>query len=156
MKTILMVCLGNICRSPLAEGILRHKLEEAGLKNIRVDSAGTSSYHIGEHPDKRSIQNAKSHGIDISKLCARQFTVDDFDKFDRIFVMDSSNYRNVISLARNKSDEEKVELLLNKKWPGKNSAVPDPYYEGPDGFEIVFNLVEEACNEIVKELRDEK
>jgi protein-tyrosine phosphatase len=152
MKSILMVCLGNICRSPLAEGILRQKFSEAGINTIKVDSAGTSSYHAGEHPDARSVQNAKSHGVDISNLRARQFTAADFDSFDQIYVMDSSNYQNVISLARDKSDEEKVELLLNKKWPGKNKAVPDPYYEGPDGFETVYRLVEQACDEIVREV----
>src|SRR6185369_14678160 len=98
---ILMVCLGNICRSPLAEGILRSKLEQKGLKHITVDSAGTYDYHIGENPDKRTITNAGSHGINISDLVGRQFTVEDFDKFDRIYVMDSSNLGNVIHLARN-------------------------------------------------------
>ncbi|HET6990824.1 MAG TPA: low molecular weight protein-tyrosine-phosphatase, partial [Bacteroidia bacterium] len=119
-------------------------------------SAGTASYHVGAHPDQRSIKNARSHGFDISGLRARKFTIGDFDRFDHIYVMDSSNYRDVISLARNKSDEEKVELLLNKKWPGKNMAVPDPYYEGPDGFETVFRLVEQACAEIVKEVVGDK
>jgi protein-tyrosine phosphatase len=147
-----MVCLGNICRSPLAEGVLRHKLEQAGIKNIRVDSAGTSDYHVGDHPDARSAKNAKQHGIDISKLCGRQFTVDDFDAFDHIYVMDSSNYQNVIALARNDSDKAKVDLLLNAKWPGKNMAVPDPYYGSGDGFEKVFQLVDQACEEIVKKM----
>src|SRR5258708_1580413 len=124
---ILMVCMGNICRSPLAEGILRHKVLFAQLKNVFVDSAGTYGGHAGEHPDARAITNAKNHGIDISKLVARQFQVSDFDKFDFIFVMDSTNYREVISMARNKSDERKVDFLLNAKWPGKNIAVPDPY-----------------------------
>jgi protein-tyrosine phosphatase len=153
MKSILMVCLGNICRSPLAEGVLRHKLEEAGIKNIRVDSAGTSDYHVGDCPDSRSAKNAKSHGIDISKLRGRQFSEKDFDDFDLIYVMDASNYNNVIALARNESDKEKVDLLLNAKWPGKNIAVPDPYYGSGDGFEKIFQLVEQACDEIVKKLR---
>lgn len=150
MKSILMVCLGNICRSPLAEGILRHQLSIAGIIDLKVDSAGTSNYHIGEHPDSRSIKNAKGHGIDISKLRARQFSIADFDSFDRIYVMDSSNLRDVIALARNKSDKEKVELLLNIKWPGQNISVPDPYNSDGDGFEKVFHLVEQACEEIVK------
>ncbi len=145
-----MVCLGNICRSPLAEGILRHKLKESGILDLKVDSAGTSNYHIGEHPDSRSIKNAKNHGIDISKLRARQFTVADFNSFDQIYVMDSSNYKDVMAITRNNSDREKVELLLNLKWPGKNMAVPDPYYGDGDGFEKVFHLVEQACDEIVK------
>ncbi len=145
-----MVCLGNICRSPLAEGVLRYKLEKAGIKNIRVDSAGTSDYHVGDPPDTRSAQNAKQHGIDISNLCGRQFSVTDFDEFDLIYVMDASNYQNVIRLARNESDKTKVDFLLNAKWPGKNMAVPDPYYGSGDGFEKVFQLVDEACEEIVK------
>src|SRR3989338_4814627 len=103
----LMVCLGNICRSPLAEGILRDKAEKLNL-DITIDSAGTSNYHIGQHPDNRTVLNAKQHGIDISKLKGRQFQVEDFDKFDTIFVMDSSNYSDVISLARNENDKSKV------------------------------------------------
>jgi protein-tyrosine phosphatase len=156
MKSILMVCLGNICRSPLAEGVLRHKLEEAGIKDVKVDSAGTSDYHVGDHPDSRSMKNAKQHGIDISKLCGRQFTQKDFDAFDLIYVMDASNYQNVIALARNESDKAKVDLLLNAKWPGKNIAVPDPYYGSGDGFENVFQLVDQACEEIVKKIKDQK
>jgi protein-tyrosine phosphatase len=155
MKSILMVCLGNICRSPLAEGVLRHQLEEAGIKNVRVDSAGTSDYHVGDCPDTRSAQNAKSHGIDISKLRGRQFSVEDFDAFDLIYVMDASNYKNVMALARNESDKAKVDLLLNAKWPGKNIAVPDPYYGGADGFEKVFQLVNEACKEIVNKIKSD-
>ena len=147
-----MVCLGNICRSPLAEGVLRHKLESKGLKHIRVDSAGTSDYHVGDPPDSRSAKNAKSHGIDISELRGRQFGLNDFDEFDFIYVMDSSNYQNVLRLARNDSDREKVDLLLNARWPGKNMAVPDPYYGGADGFEKVFLLVEEACDAIVEKI----
>lgn len=152
MTKILMVCLGNICRSPLAEGVLRHKLNEAGIEDVTVDSAGTSGWHAGEHPDRRSMLNAKTHGVDISKLVSRQFTIRDFDAFDRIYVMDSSNFRDVTAMARTDAHREKVELLLNVKWPGKNMAVPDPYYSGEDGFETVFRLVEEACAVIVDEL----
>jgi protein-tyrosine phosphatase len=156
MKHILMVCLGNICRSPLAEGILRHELERAGITDVRVDSAGTGSWHAGEHPDKRATRNAKAHGIDISKLVARQFTEEDFERFDRIYVMDSSNHRDVLRLAKTDAHHAKVELLLNAKWPGKNKAVPDPYFGGEEGFENVFHLVEEACKVIVEDLRREK
>src|ERR1035437_10893434 len=113
MNTILMVCLGNICRSPLAEGLLRSKIEKLNI-DIYIDSAGTGNSHIGEHPDNRSIVNAKKHGIDISKLKARQFQVDDFDKFDIIFAMDSSNYSDIISFARNEKDKHKVEMILNR------------------------------------------
>jgi protein-tyrosine phosphatase len=147
-----MVCLGNICRSPLAEGILRHKAEQANL-NITIDSAGTSNYHIGEHPDKRTILNAKQHQIDVSKLCARQFTSDDFDDFDHIFVMDSSNYADVISLARNERDKRKVEMILNRVYPNSNMSVPDPYFGGEQGFENVYILLDKACDVIVSSLK---
>jgi protein-tyrosine phosphatase len=150
---ILMVCLGNICRSPLAEGILRHKLYENKVTHIEVDSAGTSNYHIDQAPDERTQQNALTHNIDLSNLRGRQFTVSDFDSFDQIFVMDASNYTNVIALARNKKDESKVELLLNKTNPNTNQAVPDPYFGGPDGFENVFTLVDNACQKIIDELK---
>jgi protein-tyrosine phosphatase len=149
-----MVCLGNICRSPLAEGILRHKLQQAGIKNVQVDSAGFASYHIGEHPDHRSIQTARNHGIDISKLVARKFRKEDFDDFDFIYVMDSSNFQDVKSVARNETDMKKVDLLLNAKWPGTNLAVPDPYYGGLEDFEKVFRLCDQACDVIVKKITD--
>lgn len=147
-----MVCLGNICRSPLAEGILRSKLEQKGLKHITVDSAGTSDYHIGENPDSRSVKNARSHGIDISALVCRQFTVVDFDRFDRIYVMDSSNYRNVVRLARNEGDLKKVKLILNELHPGSDLPVPDPYQQGEEGFENVFQLLDKASDAILKSL----
>ena len=150
---ILMVCLGNICRSPLAEGILRHKLEQQGLKHITVDSAGTSNYHIGENPDKRSVKNALSHKIDISKLAGRQFTVKDFDKFDRIYAMDASNYQDIISLARNEIEKQKVQLILNELYPKSNMSVPDPYFGGNEGFENVFQLLDKACDKIIDSLR---
>ena len=107
MTKILIVCLGNICRSPLGEGILREKIKKTKVE-ITIDSAGTANYHIGEHPDKRTIENALKHNINISKLKARQFSVLDYDNFDLIFVMDSSNYSDVISLARNNEDIRKV------------------------------------------------
>lgn len=152
MNCVLMVCLGNICRSPLAEGILRSKIEKLHL-NILIDSAGTSNYHIGQNPDKRSILNAKKHGIDISKLKARQFTVEDFDKFNLIFVMDTSNYSDVVSLARNEFDKQKVDLILNKINPDSNKPVPDPYHGGEDEFENVFELLDEACEIIAQSLK---
>lgn len=142
-----MVCLGNICRSPLAEGILRDKAEKLNL-TVTIDSAGTANYHIGEHPDSRTVANALKHGIDVSALKARQFQVEDFDKFDVIFAMDSSNYADVISLARNKNDKQKVELILNRVYPNSNMAVPDPYFGGDQGFENVFILLEQACDVI--------
>jgi protein-tyrosine phosphatase len=152
MMKILMVCLGNICRSPLAEGILRVKAEKAGI-DITIDSAGTSNYHIGECPDKRTILNAQKHAIDVAKLKARQFSVNDFDEFDHIFVMDSSNYSDVISLARNNTDRKKVELILNRVYPGSDMSVPDPYFGGEQGFENVFILLDKACDVIVSSLK---
>jgi protein-tyrosine phosphatase len=152
MGSILMVCLGNICRSPLAEGILRHRLIERGLNHIRVDSAGTSGYHAGDHPDARTIQNARKHHVDLSKLISRQFTPNDFAAFDFIYVMDSSNYRDVIALAHSEEEKSKVDLLLNTIWKGENRAVPDPYYGGEAGFENVFQLVDQACTKLADDL----
>ncbi|MGB3949133.1 MAG: low molecular weight protein-tyrosine-phosphatase [Bacteroidia bacterium] len=151
MNSVLMVCLGNICRSPLAEGILRDKAEKLGL-DIHIDSAGTSNYHIGEHPDNRTIANARKHGVDVAHLKARQFVVQDFDAFDKIFVMDASNYSDVIGLARNEVDRSKVEMILNRLHPGSNMPVPDPYFGGEQGFENVFILLEQACEVIAKSL----
>ena len=148
-----MVCLGNICRSPLAEGILREKVSQVGL-NVSIDSAGTSNYHIGQHPDQRTIANALQHGVDLSNLKGRQFSVSDYDNFDHIFVMDSSNYSDIISLARNANDKKKVELILNRVYPGSNMSVPDPYFGGDQGFENVFILLDKACDVIVEALQN--
>jgi protein-tyrosine phosphatase len=145
---ILMVCLGNICRSPLAEGILRQKADMRNIK-IEIDSCGTSDYHIGEAPDKRSQANALKNGVDISGLRARQFSRDDFEKFDLILTMDQSNFNNVIALARHESQRQKVQMILNLTNPGSNRAVPDPYFGGPDGFQEVFNLLDNACEKIL-------
>ena len=111
MTKVLMVCLGNICRSPLAEGILKSKLPES---TFLIDSAGTANYHVGNPPDRRSIAVGKKYGIDISNLKGRQFGVNDFDTFDLIYVMDESNYRNVISMARTEQDKSKVKFILNE------------------------------------------
>jgi len=151
MSKILMVCLGNICRSPLAEGILREKTKEYS-EDIIIDSAGTSNYHIGSQPDNRTIANALTHGVDVSQLKARQFTVSDFDNFDHIYVMDSSNYSDVIALARNEGDKKKVALLLNSIYPNSNMSVPDPYFGGEQGFENVFILLDNACEVIAGSL----
>ena len=145
MTKILMVCLGNICRSPLAEGILQSKLDN---NLFVVDSAGTSSYHIGNKPDPRSIAIAKKKGIDITNQQARQFVKQDFSDFDIIYAMDNSNYNNIIALAENDKQKSKVNLILNESYPEQNLDVPDPYYGGDKGFETVFNMLDEACNKI--------
>tara|TARA_R110001592_G_scaffold5169_1_gene28592 strand:- start:2100 stop:2540 length:441 start_codon:yes stop_codon:yes gene_type:complete len=137
-----MVCLGNICRSPLAEGILVSKVN---ADEIFVDSAGTGAYHIGKLPDERSIEVARKHGINITNQRARKFTVKDFDTFDYIYAMDESNYQNILMLARTNDDKSIVQLILNETHPTKNLAVPDPYYGGNQGFENVYTMLEEAC-----------
>ncbi|WP_324719484.1 low molecular weight protein-tyrosine-phosphatase [Salinimicrobium sp. HB62] len=148
MKTrILMVCLGNICRSPLAEGILKSKIDP---EKIYVDSAGTSNYHIDECPDTRSIDIARQNNLDISSQRGRQFSAKDFDEFDKIYVMDMSNYYDVLSLARNEEDKKKVSLILNEIFPGENVEVPDPYHGGADGFKKVYQMLDEACEVIAQ------
>ena len=148
MKTrILMVCLGNICRSPLAEGILKSKVDP---EKIFVDSAGTSNYHVNDCPDSRSIDIAKQNNLDITSQRGRQFSAGDFDDFDKIYVMDMSNYHDVLSLARNEEDKEKVSLILNEIFPGENVEVPDPYHGGADGFKKVYKMLDEACEVIAK------
>lgn len=149
MTKILMVCLGNICRSPLAEGILKSKLP-ADL--FQVDSAGTANYHVGEAPDKRSVATARNYGLDISHLRGRQFSAADFDVFDLIYTMDNSNYHHVIQQARHEADKAKVKLILNEIYPGKDLDVPDPYYGGDQGFENVYNMLNEACEVISNKL----
>ena len=142
-----MVCLGNICRSPLAEGIMLKLIKENNI-NMRVDSAGTSFFHVGEAPDPRTIENAAKHDIDLTSLKARQFKASDFEKFDKIYVMDKSNMKNVLALATTDDQKAKVDLLLNASHPGEHLEVPDPYFGGEQGFENVFNMVYEACQHI--------
>ncbi|WP_369049301.1 low molecular weight protein-tyrosine-phosphatase [Tenacibaculum sp. UWU-22] len=152
MKRILMVCLGNICRSPLAEGILKAKVSS----EVLVDSAGTAGYHQGELPDKRSIEVARKNGIDITKQRSRKFIKEDFNNFDIIYAMDKSNYQNLIHLADNKQEADKVKLILNELYPNKNCDVPDPYYGGKDGFENVYTLLSEACEVIANTINNER
>jgi len=147
-----MVCLGNICRSPMAEGIMRSKIEKYKL-DAEVDSAGFESFHTGDPPDYRAIKVMKTHGIDISKQKSRLFRKSYFDEFDLIFVMDSGNFRDVESVAANAGQMRKVDYILNTLSPGKNDPVPDPYYGGEDGFERVFKLLDsatEAISDIIK------
>ena len=147
---LLVVCLGNICRSPMAEGILRKKIKDKNL-SIDVDSAGTADYHVGEPPDPRAIATAKSYGVDISGLRGRQFTRRDFDQFDRIYAMDASNYRNILSLARNEADKSKVSYFLSDNNHGLD--VPDPWYGEPEGFFPVFELLDIASEKILVDLK---
>lgn len=139
-----MVCLGNICRSPLAEGILKDKFKKKKIA-AEVYSSGTSDFHLGERPDPRTIEVAEEHHIDIRSHRGNQFTVGDFDKYDKIYVMDLSNFRNVLKLARNEKDRSKVEMILNVSNPGMNMEVPDPYFGGNNGFELVYRMLDQAC-----------
>ena len=150
MKTkILMVCLGNICRSPLAEGILSEKLPSSKFK---VDSAGTAGYHVGKKPDTRSIQVAQKNGIDITYQRGRQFNVNDFGKFDLIYAMDFSVYKDIIDLAPDENAKSKVKMILNEVFPGENMDVPDPYYGSDFGFESVYKMLDQACEVIANKL----
>lgn len=151
MKTkILMVCLGNICRSPLAEGVMRSKLDP---NKFEVDSAGTSDYHIGDAPDKRSVEVARKNGIDISALKGRQFVTEDFENFDYIFVMDKSNYKNVVRLASSEEQKNKVSLLLDELGEPLQTELPDPYYGDKTQFGIVFAAIDKACQVIAEKLQ---
>jgi len=143
-----MVCLGNICRSPLAEVILSSKLPK---DRFVVESAGTSNFHSGKNPDPRSIEIAEKYNLDISKQKSRVFNLYDFESFDLIFVMDKVNYNDVIKLAKNKTDQNKVKLIMD--YPGSNKIeVPDPYYGGNKGFQNIFSLLNNACNYHSKQL----
>jgi len=141
---ILMVCLGNICRSPLAHGIMEHLAKENKL-DWKIDSAGTGNWHVGEGPDQRSVRTAREHGIDISGQVCRLFRVSDFDTYDHIFVMDKSNLADILAMARNEEDIKKVKLLLGDK------IVPDPYYDDSQ-FEPVFQMIKQGCRKIIKQL----
>ncbi len=144
-----MVCLGNICRSPLAEGILKSKVNS---EQVFVDSAGTGSWHVGNTPDPRSIEVAKLNGLDITNQRGRQFIAEDFKNFDYIYVMDNSNKENVLKLAQTDQDIKKVNLILDQIFPNENVDVPDPYYGGNLGFESVFYMLDQACELIALKL----
>ena len=145
---ILMVCLGNICRSPLAQGILEDKIKKHGF-NWQVDSAGTGGWHSGELPDRRSIQVAKKYGIDLSSQRARKLNGYDLENFDLIFAMDKSNLQDIQKLAQNQEELKKIKLILNESHPNENLIVPDPYYND-NGFEEVYQLLDEACTTIIQ------
>ena len=146
---ILMVCLGNICRSPLAEGILQKKIEQAGL-SWQVDSAGTNGYHIGEAPHRLSQKVALQNGIDISRQLSRKFVKEDIERFDKIYAMADDVVDEMKMIARNKFDGAKVDLLLNENYPGQNRDVPDPW-SGPEAdYHEVYELIDKACDALIK------
>lgn len=151
MKKIIFVCLGNICRSPVAEGIMLHLKEKYQL-DVEIDSAGTASYHIGEAPDRRTIANAAKHGIDLTNLRARQFEVKDFDKFDWILAMDINNMNTLKRMTVEQKHLQKIKLMLDFAHSFSNAEVPDPYYGTEKDFELVFNLVNKACRSIVNQI----
>ena len=144
---VLMVCLGNICRSPLAHGILESKAPE----DWYVDSAGTSGWHEGERPDTRSIMTAKGRGLNIDQQRSRPFLAEDFERFDVIFAMDSSNYTNITRLAPDEASRAKVRLIMNEAYPGENKQVPDPYTGGQSGFEDVYDMLDLAIDKFLEQ-----
>jgi Protein-tyrosine-phosphatase len=146
---ILMVCLGNICRSPLAEGILKDKVEKAELDWF-VDSAGTNGYHIGEAPHKLSQKVARLNGIDICQQKARQFVKEDFDRFDKIYAMADDVLDDIKHIAKSKFDPSKVDFLMNELFPGQNISVPDPWYGPEPGYHQVYKLIDDACEAIIR------
>ncbi len=148
---ILMVCLGNICRSPLADALLRDKVGKKKL-DVFIDSAGTAAYHIGKQADTRTRANAAKHGLGMDFLRARQFQSSDFQEFDRIYVMDRSNYRDVSELAKNPTDMKKVQLIL-ELIDEVVLEVPDPYYGGEQGFENVYKLLDKATDKIIEKIQ---
>ena len=149
---ILMVCLGNICRSPLAEGILLKKIKAAGL-NWQVDSAGTNGYHVGEPPHRLSQKISSINGIDISCQQSRLFVKQDFDNFDKIYAMAGDVIDDMKLIAKASYNAEKVDLLLNEQYPGENRDIPDPWYGKEEGYYKVYDLIDAACNAIIKKYR---
>jgi protein-tyrosine phosphatase len=145
---ILMVCLGNICRSPLAEGILQDKALKAGL-NWKIESAGTDTYHVGEAPHPLSQKVARENGIDICNQRARRFVAEDFEKFDKIYALAEDVLYEIRRIARNKFDGSKIDLLMNELYPGKNMAVPDPWYGSEEGYHKAYQMIEAACDALI-------
>lgn len=150
---ILMVCLGNICRSPLAEGILKHKAKAAGL-NLQVDSAGTNGYHVGEPPHRLSQKVAKLNGIDICQQRARRFVAEDFDRYDKIYAMADDVLDDMQRIAGKKYNPEKADLLLNEIFPGENRSITDPWYGTEPGYHEVYKEIDAACEAIIEKMID--
>ncbi len=150
---VLFVCMGNICRSPLAHGLFEDRVKKEGLsERIAVDSAGTHAYHVGEAPDPRSQQTAMCHGIDLSHQRARRVDHPDFEKFDYILVMDRDNYRNLINSSPTEH-HHKINLFMGFAPQRSEEEVPDPYYGGPDGFDRVYEMVEAAAAGLMEDIR---
>jgi len=149
---VLFVCLGNVCRSPIAEALLRKKYAENGIE-AEVCSAGFEPYHINKAPDEKAIKTGKFYGLNISGQ-ARLFIKSDFDRFDKIFAMDAQNYSDIIELARTKADVDKVDLIMNSIEPGKNKTLPDPFHSGVDNCHTVYKLLDKATDEILKEAKE--
>ena len=153
---VLFVCMGNICRSPTAEGVFRRKVEEAGLDgSIHIDSAGTHAYHVGEPPDPRATEAASRRGIDLRPLRARKATTRDFEHFDYVLAMDRDNLR-LLEMLRDGSDSARLHLFLDFARNGKETEVPDPYYGGDQGFEYVLDLIEDAAEGLLDHIRREQ
>ena len=152
---ILMVCLGNVCRSPLAEGILQHKAKQAGL-NWTIDSAGTNGYHVGEPPHRLSQKVARLNGIEICNQKARDFVPEDFERFDKIYAMASDVVDDIRMISGKRFNPSKIDLLMNELYPGKNLPVPDPWYGPEPGYHEVFDLISRACEKIIQKSLKEK
>jgi protein-tyrosine phosphatase len=151
MVRVLFVCMGNICRSPIAQGVLENVLRREGLEGeVSVDSAGTGSWHVGSPPDDRAQRSASLRGLDLSSQRARQISRDDCESFDYVLTMDEDNYRTVAALCRGSAV---VRPFLDFAADSPERAVPDPYYGGPDGFEHVLDLVEEASEGLLEDIR---
>lgn len=155
MTKILMVCTGNICRSPMAEGLMQKKIQDNGL-NAVVDSCGFESFHLGDNPDYRAVKIMKRNGIDISKHTMRLFRQQDFDHFDHILVMDQTHFRNVMRYARTDADRQKVDFIMNATDYGSNAIVPDPYYGDESDFELTYDLLDRATDAIARKLKTRK
>lgn len=155
MKKILMVCLGNICRSPMAEGIVRAEFAKNGI-DIQVDSAGTAAYHVGEPADSRGLAELHKHGIDISDERAMKLSPYHLEEYDMIYAMDQSNYSDILMLTKDEKERAKVDLFMNLAYPGENISVPDPYYGGGKGFEKVYNMLDEASQKLAKNIKKKK
>ncbi|MCC6186621.1 MAG: low molecular weight phosphotyrosine protein phosphatase [Chitinophagaceae bacterium] len=147
-----MVCLGNICRSPIAEGVLRKLAHDAG-KDWQIDSAGTNGLHVGEAPHRSSQKICKQHGIDICKQKAKRFTIKDFEQYDIIYALASDVYEDIAAIAKNDAQMTKVKLFLNELEEGSNASVPDPWYGGEEGYLPVYLLIEQTCKKIVAKHR---